>query len=122
MNINDICRGSRKSMSFYGHERRDTVFVVLDDSKPGMLGMIIARVLLFMSFVYRGKLQSCAFVNWFVREDDQPDEDTEMWVVRLECDEDDKPICQVIDVDTIARGAHLLPVYGSKRVSDGYSS
>ena len=45
----------RSTPSFHGHERRDTVFVVLDESKKGMEGMEIGRVLLFFSFQYRRK-------------------------------------------------------------------
>ena len=41
----------RSTPSFYGHERWDTVFVVLDDSKGGMEGMEIGHVLLFFSFL-----------------------------------------------------------------------
>jgi hypothetical protein len=43
----------RSMPSFHGHERRDTAFVVLDESKAGMEGMEIGRVLLFFSFYYR---------------------------------------------------------------------
>ncbi|KAF8167103.1 hypothetical protein B0H34DRAFT_791874 [Crassisporium funariophilum] len=114
----------RSNPSFFGHPRRDTVFVVLDDTQPGMRGMVIARVLLFLSFHYRRKDYSCALVNWFVREEDEPDEDTGMWTVHLEEDLESnppEPIYQVIDVNTIARGAHLLPVFGSSRVPDNFS-
>jgi len=110
----------RSTPSFYGHERRDTVFVVLDDSKDGMEGMEIGRVLLFFSFRYRRRDFSCALINWLVR-DEEPDPDTGMWTVRLECDQRGQPTVEVIDLDTIARGAHLLPVYGSSKVPDNFS-
>jgi hypothetical protein len=110
----------RSNPSFYGHPRRDTVFVVLDDSKPGMEGMEIGRVLLFFSFFYRRKSHSCAFINWFVPNDD-PDPDTGMWTVQLECDQRGEANVQVVPLETIARGAHLLPVYGSNRLPDDFS-
>jgi hypothetical protein len=47
------CEFIRSTPSFHGHGRRDTVFVVLDESKKGMEGMEIGRVLLFFSFQYR---------------------------------------------------------------------
>ena len=85
-----------------------------------MAGMVIARVFLFFSFNYRRHDYSCAFVNWFIPTDEKPDDDTGMWTVELEHD-GQRPIFQVIDVNLIARGAHLLPVYGSSRVSEDLS-
>jgi hypothetical protein len=111
----------RSTPSFYGHECRDTVFVVLsDDSKGGMEGMEIGRILLFFSFDYRQRHFSCALINWFVH-DEEPDPDTGMWTVKLECDQRGLPTVEVIDLDAIARAAHLLPVYGSSRVPDNFS-
>jgi hypothetical protein len=81
--------------SFHGYARRDTVFVVLNDSQPGMEGMEIGRVLLFFSFHYRRKDYSCALINWFVHTD-RPDDDTGMWMVELECDRNGLPTVQVI--------------------------
>ncbi|KAF8231251.1 hypothetical protein L208DRAFT_1037891, partial [Tricholoma matsutake] len=40
----------RSTPAFHGHPHRDTIFVVLDDTKPGMEGMEIGQVLLFFSF------------------------------------------------------------------------
>lgn len=113
----------RSCPSFKGHARRDTVFVVLDEEQPGMQGMVIARVHLFFSFCYRRRNFSCAFVTWFIPHiGDQPDSDTGMWTVHLERDRRTRqPVYQVIDTDTIARGAHLLPVFGSDRVPEGFS-
>lgn len=102
----------RSIPSWYDHPRHDTVFVVLDDSLPGMEGMVIARVLLFFSFHYKRVDYSCAFVNWLVRSEDEPDCDTGMWIVALE-KYHGKLASQVIDVRTIARAAHLIPIYGS---------
>ena len=110
----------RSTPSFHGHERRDTVFVVLDESKKGMEGMEIGRVLLFFSFQYRRKNFSCALINWFVH-DDEPDRDTGMWTMQMEHDRHGQPTIEIIDVDSIARGAHLLPIYGSSRVPDDFS-
>ena len=83
--------------------------------------MVIARVLLFFSFCYRRHDYSCALVNWFVTTDEKPDEDTGMWTMQLELDEvRECPTYQVIDIKSIARGAHLLPVYGSSRVPEDF--
>ena len=74
------CEHIHSSPFFHGHEHRDTVFAVLDDSKKGMEGMEIARVLLFFSFHYHQKDFSCALINWFVH-DEEPDADMGMWTV-----------------------------------------
>ena len=109
----------RSTPSFHRHRRHDTVFVVLDESKKGMEGMEIGRVLLFFSFHYRRQIFSCALINWFVHED-EPDRDTGMWTVQMERDRHGQPTVEVIDIDSIARGVHLLPVYGSSRVPDDF--
>ena len=110
----------RSTPNFYGYPRRDTVFVVTDASRPGMEGMEIGRVLLFFSFEYRRKSFSCALIHWFVRSDER-DADTSMWTVAQELDRHGEPTLEVIDVDSIARGAHLLPVYGSSRVPEDFN-
>ena len=106
----------RSTPSWYGHPRRDTVFVVLDESLLGMEGMVIARVQLFLSFNYKRVDYACVYVNWLVRDDDDPDPDTGLWTVSLE-EHRGKPTSQIIDVRTIARAAHLIPVYGLGSIS-----
>jgi len=106
--------------SFHGHEGRDTMFVVLDESKAGMEGMEIRCVLLFFSFYYHQKHFSCALINWFLHQE-EPDCDTGMWTIQLECDRWGQPTVEVIDIDSIARGAHLLPVFGSSWIPDDFS-
>ena len=94
---------------------RDTVLVSVDDSQCRMHGMLVAHVLLLFSFhdVYLDKDVPCALVNWFIPDSgDEPDEVTGMWVVKPEC-EGNIQMLEVIHLDTIARGAHLLPMYGS---------
>ena len=45
-------------------------------------------------------------INWFVH-GNKPDRDTGMWTVELECITG-RPTFQVIEVETIAHGAHLI--------------
>jgi hypothetical protein len=79
-----------------------------------MYGMLVAHVLLFFSFhdVYLDKDIPCTVVNWFIPNSDKPDELTGMWVVETE-HEGKTCMLEVIHLDTIARGTHLLPVYSS---------
>ena len=123
----DLCRGGGlqhefiwSTPSFRGHECRDTVFVVLDKSKKGMEGMEIVHVLLFYSFQYHWQNFSCALINWFVH-DDEPNHDTGMWTVQMEYDRHGQPPVEVIDVNSIAWGAHLLLVYSSSQVPVNFS-
>ena len=90
----------------------DTVFVETDAELPGMRGMLIGRVLLLFSFYFRGQDYSCALVHWFTPVGDGPDDETGMWIVRPEY-EGNRRSRTVIHLDCIARGAHLLPVFGS---------
>ena len=84
-----------------------------------MKGMEIACILLLFSFHYHQKVFSCALINWFVHST-EPDRDTGMWTVELECTKG-RPTFQVIEVETIACGAHLIPVYGTSRVPNQFS-
>lgn len=111
----------QSSSSYHGHPCRDTVFVVMDEGQTGFDGVEVARVLLFFSFEYKWELFVCTFVHWFGKVGCGPDLDTEMWIVKPDEDlEDGSPICEVIDFQTIAHGAHLLPVYGSECVPEGF--
>lgn len=110
----------RSSPQFNGTARRDTVLVTLHESQPGMKGMLVARVNLFFSFQYRHTDFQCALVNWYVHTDDKPDEDTGMWIMEVERSRDGQPTWQVIDIKSIARGVHMLPVYGDQRLPENF--
>ncbi|KAN0134484.1 hypothetical protein V8E53_007630 [Lactarius tabidus] len=109
----------RLTPNFFGHPRRDTVFVVTDDSQAGMEGMEIGHVLLFFSFEYWCKTFPGALINWFVHTDGR-DPDTQMWTVKPEFDRCGEPTLEVIHLDSIARAAHLLPVYGQSHVPEDF--
>jgi hypothetical protein len=117
----DLCGGggmSRETIwsnsNWHGAPRYDTVFVALND-EPGMPGMVVARVLLFFSFCFRRREFKCALVNWFIRKANEPHPDTRMWEVHLE---KENGVCtlEIIHIDSIVRGAHLLPVFGSGKL------
>jgi hypothetical protein len=88
-------------------------------SPMGMEGMEIGHVLLFFSFEYRRKTFPCALINWFVHTDGH-DPDTQMWTVKPEFDRRGEPTLEVIHLDSIARAAHLLPVYGQLHVPEDF--
>ncbi|KAH0835519.1 hypothetical protein J3R83DRAFT_9205, partial [Lanmaoa asiatica] len=64
-----------------------------------------------------GQIFSCALVHWFDHIADEPDELTGMWMVTPSFigDSESKNFA-VIHVDTIVRGAHLLPIFGPQLV------
>ena len=92
--------------------RRDCVFVVENQDKPGFRGMSVVWVRLFFSFRYEGEEYPCALVEWFKKIGRSPEEQTGMWVVRPESDNNGRRLTSIIHIDTILHGAHLLLVYG----------
>jgi hypothetical protein len=107
----------RSNMRWKGKPRHDTVFVKISDDEGGVMnGMLIARVLLFFSFhvpILR-EVFPCALVNWFIPVSDQRDRVMGTWEVKLEMAgvRAMQPTLEVIHLDSIVRGAHLLPAYG----------
>lgn len=99
-----------------GPGRYDCVFVNTDPSAQGMRGFDIARVRLFFSFKYEGKIYPCALVHWFSRVGESPDDNTGMWVVQSDVLEDGTYFASVIHLDTIFHAAHLIPIYGEEFV------
>jgi hypothetical protein len=93
--------------------RRDCVFVVENQDRSGFRGMSVVRVKLFFSFIYEGDEYPCALVEWYKKIGRSPEEQTGMWVVKPETDDNGRRLITVIHVDTILRGAHLLPVFGN---------
>ena len=103
----------RSTPSWRGYgERRDCAFVVEDDTKPGMSGMLIVRIKLLFSFHYNGVYFPCALVEWFDRVG--YDHSTGMWIVRpgFTRGKRDK---SVLHLDSLLRAAHLIPVYSGNQ-------
>ncbi|KAG1903865.1 uncharacterized protein F5891DRAFT_1126823 [Suillus fuscotomentosus] len=73
----------------------------------------------------------CAFVNtddrqdeilsmdWFYQITEERDEATGMYMVAPSFDEDSSPNLSIIHIDSIVRGAHLLPIFGTQFVPRG---
>ncbi|KAJ6609901.1 hypothetical protein B0H10DRAFT_2438356 [Mycena sp. CBHHK59/15] len=111
----------RSSPNWHGsYARRDTVFVETDADLPGMQGMVIGRVFLFFSFTYHDTYYKCALVHWLSPHGNAPDDDTGLWVVTPESHGNGHKTMAIIHLDCIARGAHLLPVYGSSLLPEDF--
>jgi hypothetical protein len=77
-----------------------------------MQGLLVARIWLLFSYLYpyHGKDIPCALVTWFIHPCDNPEHDKEtgMWKVVPECGANDEQLVQVIHLNMILRGIHLL--------------
>ncbi|PSR75831.1 hypothetical protein PHLCEN_2v8863 [Hermanssonia centrifuga] len=92
--------------------RRDCAFAVRDLSQPGMPGMFVVRVLLFISFIFEEKTYPCALVEWFSLCGNERDPITGMWVVEPDLNDCGQREVSVLHLDAIVRNAHLIPVFG----------
>ena len=106
-----------------GSPRQDTVLVNTGNggnTQLPMSGFVVARVLLFFSFIYGGNNYPVALVWWYILTDDSGHRDkaTGMWLVEREY-RGEEPLLEVVHVDTILRAVHLLPYFGRERVSQG---
>ncbi|KAF9486187.1 hypothetical protein BDN70DRAFT_846650 [Pholiota conissans] len=105
----------RSVSSWYGGApRRDCIFVGNTDAvdAEGFANLHVARVFLFFSFKHDDITYPCALVQWFSAVGDRPDEETGMWIVEPDLRGNRRSL-EVIHLDTILRGAHLMPVAGS---------
>jgi hypothetical protein len=73
-----------------------------------MKGLLVARVYLFFRFSYDSVDLPCALVHWYSTSN-KPDAGTGQWVVQPESTRRGMRHMSVIHVDSILRGAHLLP-------------
>ena len=96
--------------------RYDTI-LVRTGLAPGPHGLSVARLCLLFSFKMNGVRHEVALVEWFSYIGESPDDDTGMWVVEREMRDDDSPLMDFIDIGTILRSCHLLPVYGKEMIS-----
>jgi hypothetical protein len=94
-----------------GPARYDCIYVNSADESESMHGLEIARVMAFFSVVHGEEEYQCALIHWFSRPGTGPDENTGLWVVEPDFDDDGNPFLDIVHVDSIYRAAHLLPVY-----------
>lgn len=103
-----------------GPGRYDCAFINIDDKQDGMLSMDVVRIFCFLSFTFtNGHTYPCALVQWFHRIAEERDELTGMWMVAPSLDEDGSRDLSIIHIDSIIRGAHLLPIFGTQIVPPG---
>ena len=77
-----------------------------------MKELLVARVYLFFRFSHDGVDYPCALVRWYSTSS-EPDASTGLWVVQPELTRRGMRHMGVIHIDSIVRGAHLLPRFPS---------
>ncbi|KAJ7692795.1 hypothetical protein B0H14DRAFT_3662741 [Mycena olivaceomarginata] len=80
-----------------------------DADQPGFRGLLAARVLLFFSFKHNDIVYPCAAVTC-------PCPDVGMWMVEPDLDGRGQRVLDIIHLDSILRGAHLIPIYGDSHL------
>ena len=95
-----------------GQAHYDTVFLEQDPNILGMWGLHVGRVFLVFLCSYNSTKYPCALIQWFLTISEGPDEDTGMWIVQLDLDTNGQRELEVVHINCILRGAHLIPVYG----------
>jgi hypothetical protein len=94
-----------------GRARYDCIFINAQPELAGMRGLEVAHVFLFFSFMHQDISYPCALIQWFSVIGDEPEDETGLWMVEPDVNEDGQPNVAVIHVETIFRAAHLVPVY-----------
>jgi hypothetical protein len=95
------------------HGRYDCVLLEKDPMLLGFRGLHAVQVRLFFSFKHNQKRYPCAMVQWFAPIGNHPCKDTGMWMVEPNLDHDGERVTTIVHLDSIVRGAHLIPVFGS---------
>jgi len=95
--------------------RRDCIFVDGGESDAlGMQGLLVACVHLFFRFSFASVEYPCALVHWYTTVGTGPDSSTGLWVVEPKYTRGHRyRNMSVIHLDSIIRGAHLLPRFPS---------
>ncbi|KAJ2989849.1 hypothetical protein NUW54_g8655 [Trametes sanguinea] len=100
--------------------RYDTILIRVDVHAPGVRGMQVARMKALLSFTFENFLYECALVQWFTFDDDAPDALTGMWRLRPHI-VDNVHVTSVVDLSSIIRACHLMPVFGTTSLPVDFS-
>ncbi|KAK7029506.1 hypothetical protein VNI00_014539 [Paramarasmius palmivorus] len=105
-----------------GPARHDCIFVAQGPGSlsQGFRGLEVARVLHFISLVHEHKTYACAVVHWFSKVGDSVDPLTGMWIVTPD-EEDGERVVDIIPLDSVVRGAHLMGVAGKEWIPNDHS-
>ncbi|KAJ7359394.1 hypothetical protein DFH08DRAFT_686770 [Mycena albidolilacea] len=100
--------GPCQTQFLWFHSDLDCVFVEEDADQPGFRGFLAARVLLFFSFKHNGIVYPCAAITWLSAVGESPCPDLGMWMVGPDLDGRGRRLLDIIHLDSILHGAHLI--------------
>ncbi|KAF5372219.1 hypothetical protein D9758_004938 [Tetrapyrgos nigripes] len=101
-----------------GPSRYDCVFMEGDQQEDGFGGLLVGRVFAFLRFTHEGRRYPCALIHWFSTVGNTPCEQTGLWRVVPDFDRNGDPVLEVVHLDCLYRGAHLIGVTGSRFIPD----
>ncbi|KAH9951837.1 hypothetical protein B0H21DRAFT_843134 [Amylocystis lapponica] len=101
------------------YPRYDTVLIQNGPDTDPMLGMLVGRVLGFLSFTHEDVRYPCALVEWFLVEGEDPDPITGMWVVKPEMINGEHAV-GLVHLECIIRACHLIGVYNTTRLPSDF--
>lgn len=99
-----------------GPARYDCVFMEGDSEEEGFSGLLVGRVFMFFHFVHKSQMYECALIHWYSTVGDTPCDETGLWMVSPDFDREGSPNLEVIHIDCLYRGAHLIGVTGDLRL------
>jgi hypothetical protein len=102
----------RSTSNWYGvYERRDTVLLQDNPNENGMRGMVVGRVLCFMTLTHDAITYPCALIEWFDRIGQQPDPLTGLWRVKPKVAAAGRRAAGIVPLGSIFRACQLIPMY-----------
>ena len=99
-----------------GPARRDCIFIEHSPNLAGFRGLHVAQVYAFLKLKHNRKTFPCALINYFSTIDDEPCTITGMWKVRCDIDNNGQRILDIVHLDAVLQGAHLIGISGDRLV------
>ncbi|KAE9399458.1 hypothetical protein BT96DRAFT_957248 [Gymnopus androsaceus JB14] len=105
-----------------GPARYNCVFMEGDSNEEGFSGLLVGRVFMFFHFAHQSQTYECALIHWYSTVGDTPCEETGLWMVDPDFDREGSPNLEVVHIDCLYHGAHLIGVTGDSRLPTKDSS
>ncbi|KAJ3980898.1 hypothetical protein F5890DRAFT_1575378 [Lentinula detonsa] len=99
-----------------GPARYDCVFMEGDSSGNGFSGLLVGRVFMFFRFTHQEQVFPCALIQWYSTVGNAPCDQTGLWIVEPDFNQEGLPSLEVVHVDCLYRSAHLIGVTGDTRL------
>ncbi|OCH87368.1 hypothetical protein OBBRIDRAFT_850015 [Obba rivulosa] len=99
-----------------GPPHHDCAFTVADPGHEGFQGLHVVRIMHFLLFKHDGVEYPYALVTGFSPISNRPCEDTRMWIVTPDVDSNGRQQMQLMHIDCLLRGAHLMGVAGEEMI------